>query len=236
MHKLNSIMCNKKKDLEKKKSKRGFTLVELMIVIAIIGILFVILIPKLSTAMTKSREAGVKNDFRSMNLAAEQLMRENSGMRGFGSVDNLLGEAGDATTNLNIYLDDALKFDYSAEDSCGICRTEDPWNLPYEVYCANMSGQNNNGVILFVSGGTEGKIAGTEDDDQSQEDGADYVLATTWYDGTISTATTGFSKNIEAAALNHENISDDTSTSMTVDSGTGAQTVTYAPSNNSVDD
>ena len=63
--------------------KRAFTLVEILIVVAVIGILFVTLVPRIDFAGDKARETGVKTDFRSFELAAEQLMRENAGVAKF---------------------------------------------------------------------------------------------------------------------------------------------------------
>ena len=45
--------------------KRGFTFVEVLFVIVIIGILAAILIPKITTESDRAREAGVDVDFRS---------------------------------------------------------------------------------------------------------------------------------------------------------------------------
>lgn len=67
----------------KNKKKKAFTLVEILIVVAVIGILFVALVPRIDFAGDKARETGVKNDFRSYELAAEQLLRENAGLADF---------------------------------------------------------------------------------------------------------------------------------------------------------
>ena len=63
--------------------KRAFTLVEILIVVAVIGILFVTLVPRIDFAGDKARETGVKTDFRSFELAAEQILRENAGLGDF---------------------------------------------------------------------------------------------------------------------------------------------------------
>lgn len=64
--------------------KRAFTLVELLIVIAIIGILFIVLISKVDFATDKSKATGVQTDFRSFQVAFETVARENSGFNTLG--------------------------------------------------------------------------------------------------------------------------------------------------------
>ena len=68
-----------KKAIETEKvnqKRKAFTLVEILIVVAVIGILFVTLVPRIDFAGDKARETGVKTDFRSFELAAEQILRE----------------------------------------------------------------------------------------------------------------------------------------------------------------
>ena len=66
------------------KNKRAFTLIELLIVIAIIGILFIVLVSKVDFATDKSKATGVQTDFRSYQVALEQVAKENSGFNTFG--------------------------------------------------------------------------------------------------------------------------------------------------------
>ena len=54
-----------------KNKKRGFSLVELMIVMAIIALLSVVLIPKIGFAPNKAKESGVITDFHSFEIALE---------------------------------------------------------------------------------------------------------------------------------------------------------------------
>ena len=64
--------------------RKAFTLIELLIVIAIIGILFIVLVSKVDFATDKAKATGVQTDFRSFQLAFEQVAKENSGFNTFG--------------------------------------------------------------------------------------------------------------------------------------------------------
>lgn len=64
---------NKKGKKSPSVTKRGFTLVEILIVVAVIGILFISLVPRIDFAGDKARETGIKTDFRSFELAARNL-------------------------------------------------------------------------------------------------------------------------------------------------------------------
>ena len=82
--------CKNKSFLIKRKA---FTLIELLIVIAIIGILFIVLVSKVDFATDKAKATGVQTDFRSFQLAFEQVAKENSGFNTFG------WDTGDANGN-----------------------------------------------------------------------------------------------------------------------------------------
>ena len=64
--------------------KRAFTLIELLIVIAIIGILFIVLVSKVDFATDKAKTSGVQTDFRSFQMAFETVAKENAGFNTFG--------------------------------------------------------------------------------------------------------------------------------------------------------
>ena len=66
------------------KNKRAFTLIELLIVIAIIGILFVVLVSKIDFATDKAKATGVQTDFRAFQLAFNTVAQENAGFNTFG--------------------------------------------------------------------------------------------------------------------------------------------------------
>ena len=67
-----------------KYNRKAFTLVELLIVIAIIGILFVVLVSKVDFATDKANATGVQTDFRSFQIAFETVSRENAGFNSLG--------------------------------------------------------------------------------------------------------------------------------------------------------
>ena len=73
-----------KRSYKTKNNKKAFTLIELLIVIAIIGILFIVLVSRVDFATDKAKATGVQTDFRSFQVAFEQVARENAGFNIFG--------------------------------------------------------------------------------------------------------------------------------------------------------
>lgn len=189
---------NKKaNDGKKSEKKRAFTLVEILIVVAVIGILFVTLVPRIDFAGDKARETGIKTDFRSFELAAEQLLRENAGLADFKEIDKLTGENG-----INLYLDKAIQF-----KTDGNCYKQDQWNQPYTIQVVEPEdGNPNNGAIMFISNGKDSLIT---------DDADNYALVVTFVDGQIEAETIGFSSNIDASAI--ETFEAGEAATMTVD-------------------
>ena len=74
-------------------NKKAFTLIELLIVIAIIGILFIVLVSKVDFATDKAKATGVQTDFRSFQMAFDTVAKENAGFNTFG------WDTGDANQN-----------------------------------------------------------------------------------------------------------------------------------------
>jgi prepilin-type N-terminal cleavage/methylation domain-containing protein len=69
-----------------KNSKKGFTLIELMIVVAIIGILAAIAIPKFADLINKSKEGATKGALSSVRSAINVYYGDNEGLYPSGAV------------------------------------------------------------------------------------------------------------------------------------------------------
>jgi type II secretion system protein G len=129
------------------KRRTGFTLVEILVVILIIGLLFVFLVPKIDSSTDKARETGIKTDMRSYQTAFESVAREQGGLG-----VNAIASEEKAIQLINGYLDPALKITYAAGDAMEAAK-EDPWNNNYLVE-VNQKAASNNG---YVSVRTMGK-------------------------------------------------------------------------------
>ena len=87
--------------MHKNTSKKGFTLVEIMIVVVIIGLLAAMAIPAFQKVRTDSRESAVANDARQLASAAQQYMLENN----VNTVDATIAETtGEVTGDLADYV------------------------------------------------------------------------------------------------------------------------------------
>lgn len=80
----------------KNTSKKGFTLVEIMIVVVIIGLLAAMAIPAFQQVRQDSRSSAVENDARQLASAAQQYMLENNVVtvaHGYDSTDGTVSAA-----------------------------------------------------------------------------------------------------------------------------------------------
>jgi len=84
----------------KRNNEKGFTLIELMIVIAIIGILAAIAIPQFSAYRTRSYNAAAQSDLRNFATAQEAYYADND--KYCGSAAELVGKTYGAYTSKNV--------------------------------------------------------------------------------------------------------------------------------------
>lgn len=109
------------------KNERGFTLIEMLMVVAIIGLLVVVLTPRLGKVSTNSGVNAVETDFRTMKSGIQQHYIDNR------NEDFTLEK-------ISEYLDDSFEEDFGSTPSVLMFRTihkEDPWGNPYRMYVGN---------------------------------------------------------------------------------------------------
>lgn len=178
-----------------KLNKRGFTLVEILVVILIIGILFVAFLPKVDFAGDKARETGVKASLRTYMIANEQLFREYAGLKDDTTLANNALEINkllDASNRLKVTEDATTPGKANIDaDGAGVISTtaiktneEDPWKKNYEVEFIKEATGTGRKIVIASFGKTQ--TAGT----------ADYVMLTTYKDGVIKSCTAGLNVNI----------------------------------------
>lgn len=99
-------------------NQKGFTLVEILIVLSVISMLFFVLVPQINGFFLKSKESGLRTDFKTFQVASESFFRETLG--------NHM-----ETEGLNKFLDSA----HHVTDNGTLLQTKsvDPWHHPYEV-------------------------------------------------------------------------------------------------------
>jgi general secretion pathway protein G len=136
-----------KKDIvQQTKSRRGFTLTELMLVVVIIGILAALVIPKIAGNSERARVTAATTD---INGGIKSALGQYEIDNGFftKSLQDLIVQPGNAKNWHGPYFDPPRL-------------PVDPWNNPYVYY---FPGKHNQNSYDLLSVGPDGK-EGTDDD------------------------------------------------------------------------
>jgi prepilin-type N-terminal cleavage/methylation domain-containing protein len=142
-------------DLRKRKSKKGFTLIELMVVIVIIGILVAIALPNFISAQDRAKVSSVKANMHTVQTAAETYAVDWGGVYPgkLGNGDNTGGLVAEGTTK-NYWKDFKNPFD----GTTGAGKSYIANSLTTEHY--DSSDNNPNCAQTVISGGiSSGMVA-----------------------------------------------------------------------------
>ena len=125
-------------------NKRGFTLIEIMLVVIILGVLAAMVVPKLTGRSDDARRSVAKTDIESNLALALDLFETDTGSYP-ESMDALLKEPAEVTNWKGPYLKK---------------KPLDPWGRAYVYVCP---GSHNDGGYDLLSTGKDG-VEGTADD------------------------------------------------------------------------
>lgn len=146
------------------RNKKGFTLQEVLIAVAIIGILVAIMIPTINTSISRSRTNSAENDLRVFNSQMETMLSE-QGKLTIDSSDNWSdADKETAIKYLKAMSSDYCKinFDfthikyYTGGLSIPTLTKEDPWGSQYFIMINTDSKSAEGGTIIFASAGPNG--------------------------------------------------------------------------------
>lgn len=125
------------------RNQKGFTLIEILVVISIIGILFVVLTPNMGNVMNNSNVSSVETDLRSIKTGVQQFY-----------IDNRNGSFTEA--KVNEYVD--ISFQTISAPGAPLLELksvhkEDPWKNPYYMYIS----EQGTPYVMIHSYGPDGQ-------------------------------------------------------------------------------
>lgn len=123
-----------------RKHKKGFMLVEVLVVVVTVGILSASIIPKVSTETDRAKEAGIDVAFRSFYLSSKTatILNDTSDYSTLGNFEKIFNENSTAEIKFN----------------GGKGNIRDPWDNKYELFVGQQSDPNDdNTYIVFTSRG-----------------------------------------------------------------------------------
>jgi prepilin-type N-terminal cleavage/methylation domain-containing protein len=129
------------------KNRKGFTLIELMIVVAIIGILAAIAIPKFSQLITKGNEANTKGNLGSLRSALSIYYGDTEGQYPADDLTSLTSSSKYMTAIPVAKLPAVSSYNTGHADSAGVTQETTPGDGGGWSY-DNTSTDNNWGRIL----------------------------------------------------------------------------------------
>jgi len=169
-----------------KLNRKGFTMLEVIAVVVVLGILMVVLMPRLTSGTDKAKELGVNKEFKDFSDSIETIFTENSRLP--GTTDALFA------TKFNTYIDDYFAIGQPATVVPGVFETkaQDPFGAKYGLIISRDDGAVS-GIeekVLVYSGGKS-----------LTTDRADFLTLAVYKDGKITKCNAGFKGDIQVITL-----------------------------------